>query len=155
MAWSKSKKKVQEPVIVPPANNPTVKNSENKHTVIGDGFKVEGVLRGNQDLILSGTLEGKLICSSNIVITPTGKVHGEIQCGSVQVQGTVEGNIEAKSEIVIHATGKVKGDITTPKLTHHPGGLFEGYSRMLPDSRASHGQAKSTGDKPVSGKKEK
>ena len=110
----------------PPANpgNPGVVSR------IGAQTLIEGTLRCQEEIFIDGTVKGELDCRSRVVITESGRVEGQIRCSSIVLSGQVTGDVKATDSVIIEATGRMVGDITTRKLTHQPGGFFEGYSHM-------------------------
>jgi len=103
---------------------------------IGEKTTVTGDVRADESLYIAGRVEGKVICTGQLIIDRQGAVMGEIECASVAVHGEARGDVRAHEQIVIEATGRLIGDIYTKVFTHHPGGFFQGYSHMLEERPA-------------------
>lgn len=77
--------------------------SENsKKTIIESGTEVEGSLKSDCDVTLSGKLSGD-ICAPNLTVTPYGSVEGNITVNRLKAEGLVAGKIEA-DEVALSGT---------------------------------------------------
>lgn len=126
--------KPASPAYVPPKPAPQSSSDGTKtSTRIGPNMTIDGQTRGDEDLLVDGTVKGQLTCSRHITVGKTGVVKADIKCHSIHIMGQVQGNVEADESITIGADGKLTGDITARTFVNEPGGFFEGYSHMVKD----------------------
>ena len=99
-------------------------------TLLGSETRFEGKVFSTQSICIEGEMEGEINCEGNVIMSPKGKIKGNIIAASVFIAGEVIGNIKAKERVEILSSGKVKGDIETPLLMIEEGAIFEGHSHM-------------------------
>ena len=143
MGWSRKQKQKDEEPIQPsrPKVAPTPPQ-ENAPTQLGRTVVIEGELHAQEDVLRAGTIKGRVDCKSQITVSETGRIEGSVKCRAVKLLGEIHGNVEAAEKIEIEASGKLVGDITTKVFIHQPGGFFEGYSHMIPQSTRDKPMAK-------------
>lgn len=98
--------------------------------LISNGTDITGDIKSTGDIRIDGTLSGNLSTKGKVVIGPTGKVKGEIQCKNSEVSGTIEGKIGVNQLLILKASSKILGDIVTSKLSIEPGAIFSGNCKM-------------------------
>jgi len=96
-------------------------------TIITGDLKTDGVIR------LNGTLVGNLDTSEKLVIGQNGKVEGEINCKSADVEGKINGIISVKELLSLKRSANIQGDIVTKQLSVEPGAIFTGTCKMSKD----------------------
>ena len=105
---------------------------------IGKSISIKGDLTGNEDLVLEGTVEGKVELPNNqLTVGANGVVRAEIQAKTVVVVGKVTGNIHGSERIEIQATGVVDGDVSAPRLVVAEGAVLNGAIEMGGKSASS------------------
>lgn len=98
---------------------------------IGKSIAFKGDLSGDEDLVIEGSVEGKVSLPNNqLTIGADGRAQAEITAKTVIVVGRVVGNVNGTERVEIQATGKVQGDITAPKLVVAEGAEVNGAIRM-------------------------
>jgi cytoskeletal protein CcmA (bactofilin family) len=98
---------------------------------IGKSICVKGELSGNEDLMIDGRVEGKVVLSGHAVtIGQSGTVTAEIQAKTVVVNGQVKGNITAEDRVEVAATGSMQGDVRAPRVILADGAKFKGSIDM-------------------------
>lgn len=103
---------------------------KNNLNIIGAGTLIKGNLESNGDIRIDGTLQGNLITKGKLVLGPTGKTEGEVQCKNCEVSGTVDGKIIVDELLSLKNSAKIYGDIITSKLAIEPGAVFTGTCNM-------------------------
>ncbi len=104
---------------------------DEKMANIGKSISIKGDLTGNEDLVLEGTVEGRVELPNNqLTVGANGVVRAEIQAKSIVVVGKVTGNIHGSERIEIQATGVVDGDVTAPRLVVAEGAVLNGAIEM-------------------------
>jgi len=98
---------------------------------IGKSITIQGDLSGDEDLLIEGTVDGKVELPNNqVTIGAHGTVRAELIAKSVVVIGRVTGNVRGSERVEIQATGIVEGDVTAPRLIIAEGGVVNGVIQM-------------------------
>jgi cytoskeletal protein CcmA (bactofilin family) len=98
--------------------------------ILGPGAVVKGEIQVNGDFRIDGTLNGTIQCKGKIVVGPTGKIDGEIQCQNADFSGEVTATVKVTELLTLKETARFSGDITTGKLAIEPGAKFSGTCKM-------------------------
>jgi len=98
--------------------------------ILGPGAVVKGEIQVNGDFRIDGTMEGTIQCKGKIVVGPTGKIDGEIQCQNADFSGEVKATVKVSELLTLKETARFSGDITTGKLAIEPGAKFSGTCSM-------------------------
>jgi cytoskeletal protein CcmA (bactofilin family) len=115
---------------------------------IGKSISIHGDLTGDEDLLLEGTVEGKVLLPNNeLTIGADGRIPADVSAKSVIVIGHVKGDVEATERIEIRNTGVVDGNIRAPSLVIADGAVLNGNIEM--GAQASAAKAESTVKKSV------
>ncbi len=107
-----------------------IEPEQNSHNTITNGTEIIGDINSNGDVRLDGFLKGNLKTKGKVVIGPTGKVTGTINCKNSDVFGLVEGKVFVSELLSLKSTAILKGDIITNKLAIEPGCKFTGTCSM-------------------------
>lgn len=67
-----------------------------KQTVLEEGTEVEGSIRSQCPITVSGTLKGD-IAAPSLTITLSGSVHGQVKVSNLKSEGNIAGEIDAES----------------------------------------------------------
>lgn len=102
----------------------------NSINLIGTGTSITGEVSSNGDIRIDGDLKGNLTTKGKLVVGPSGKIKGDIQCKNSDVSGSIEGTINVSELLSLKASSKVDGDIVTNKLAIEPGAKFTGTCNM-------------------------
>ena len=99
--------------------------------IIGPSIHIDGDLRGDEDLIIEGTVTGKVHLKDNsLTVGPNGKVRADVYAHSVFVDGTVEGDLFGSERVAIRKTGNVRGNVVSPRVGLDDGAKFKGSIEM-------------------------
>jgi cytoskeletal protein CcmA (bactofilin family) len=98
--------------------------------ILGPGAVVTGEIQVNGDFRIDGMLNGTIHCKGKIVVGPTGKIDGEIQCQNADFSGEVKANVKVTELLTLKETARFSGDIVTGKLAIEPGAKFSGTCNM-------------------------
>jgi len=102
-------------------------------SVIGSSISIEGDISGEEDLLIEGKLEGKIVLhNNNLTIGKNGRITADIHCKTITIDGNVEGNIFGGEQIIIRQTGVVRGNIVAPRVALEDGCNFKGNIDMSP-----------------------
>ena len=86
-------------------------------STIGKSVVFKGELSGSEDLVIEGTVEGKIELRDHVLtVGAHAKIKAEVFAKIVIVLGEVVGNITASEKLDIRDSGSVDGDIVSPRV---------------------------------------
>ena len=95
---------------------------------LSSGVKIKGSITFQKELVIDGTVQGKINSNGVLTIGENGDVRGEIKAKSVTVYGKVHGTITAeRCELKSKCT--LEGDLKAPRLIIEEGATFSGSSQ--------------------------
>jgi cytoskeletal protein CcmA (bactofilin family) len=100
------------------------------HTVIGSTIVIDGEISGDEDLVVLGTVKGRISLRENIVVENTGVVEASVETATITVNGSVTGDIRASERVELSANCHVVGDIRAPRILIADGASFKGNVDM-------------------------
>lgn len=101
--------------------------------VIGPSIHIDGDLRGEEDLLIEGEVNGTVELKSNsLTIGAQGKVRADVYARAVYVEGFVEGDLYGAERVGIRKSAQVRGNITSPSVSLEDGARFKGSIEMDP-----------------------
>jgi cytoskeletal protein CcmA (bactofilin family) len=98
--------------------------------LISQGTEITGDIKSAGDIRIDGVLNGNLVTKGKVVIGPTGRVKGEVECKNSEVSGVIDGKISVTQLLNLKVSSKINGTIITNKLSIEPGALFTGNCSM-------------------------
>ena len=63
------------------------------NTVIGSSIVIDGEISGDEDLVIQGTVKGKISLKESLFVEGSGVVEADIETQNVEIAGQVTGNI--------------------------------------------------------------
>ena len=99
-------------------------------SLIGESAKLKGELFSGGSVNINGEFEGKIDAAGEVIVSPAGKVVGEIYGGAVVVSGKVDGNITAKETLEISKSGRVHGDLCGGRIVIEEGATYHGRVKV-------------------------
>lgn len=100
-------------------------------SVIGESLHFKGELSAGEDLIIEGTVEGKInqgkCC---LTLKPNGKIIADVNATKIFIEGTVNGDLHATVGVTVRDSGNVNGNIVSPKVAIEEGATFNGSIEM-------------------------
>jgi len=100
------------------------------HTVIGSSIVIDGEITGDEDLVILGTVKGRVALKESLYVESSGVIEADIETANVEVSGQVTGNISASEKVELKADCKVVGDIRAPRILIADGAVFKGNVDM-------------------------
>ena len=98
---------------------------------IGKSIRFKGEMTGDEDLVIEGNVEGRVMLPNNqLTIGTNGTVKADVEGKSVVVVGHLVGNVTATERVEIQGTGVVDGDVRSPKLHIEEGAVLNGSVEM-------------------------
>ena len=71
------------------------------HTVIGSSIVIDGEISGDEDLVIQGTVKGRISLKESLYVESSGVIEADIETANVEVSGQVTGNIAASDKVVV------------------------------------------------------
>ena len=100
---------------------------ENSPARIGKTVVIRGEVKGSEDLIVDGRVEGTVILSeSRLTIGPTAKVAADLSAKDVLILGHVTGNVVASGRVELRSGCVMEGDIRALRLAVEDNAVFRG-----------------------------
>lgn len=99
-------------------------------TVIGQGITIEGEVSSDEEIVVAGTVRGKLQVDGPVTIEAGGLVEADVGATSVAVSGTITGNVTATERVDLLAGSRVVGDVKAAQVTIASGAVFKGNVDM-------------------------
>lgn len=118
---------------VSPATPPA--NRRRDTAVIGASIQIDGHLRGQEDLIIEGEVNGTVnLASHTLTIGNQAKIKANVFAHTVYVDGTMDGDLYGAEQVLIRKTARMKGNITSPRVSLEDGASFKGSIEMDPEA---------------------
>jgi len=103
--------------------------------VIGPSIHIDGDVRGEEDLIVQGEVNGTIqLASNSLTVGGEGKISANVHAHSIYVDGIVDGDLYGSDRVCIRKTAQVHGNITSPRVSLDEGARFKGAIEMDPEA---------------------
>lgn len=99
-------------------------------TVIGTGFVVDGEITGSENVVVHGTVKGRVTLREALVVDAGGVVEADVETATLEVAGQLTGNVTASERVELKAESQVTGDIRAPRILISDGALYRGSIDM-------------------------
>jgi cytoskeletal protein CcmA (bactofilin family) len=111
--------------------------TENGSARIGKSVVVRGEVKGGEDLIIDGRVEGTVtLTESRLTIGPSADVAADLMARDVLIQGHVQGNIVATGRVELRAGSLVEGDVHALRLAIEDNAVFRGKVDLTQGAKA-------------------
>src|SRR5271157_5043005 len=101
--------------------------TENGPARIGKSVVIRGEVKGSEDLVVDGRIEGTVTLSeSRLTIGSTASVAADLSAKDVLIMGQVQGNIVATGRVELRAGSVVEGDVRALRLAVEDNAVFRG-----------------------------
>lgn len=118
-----------------PAKRPAAQGGSREAAVIGPSIHIDGDLRGEEDLLIEGEVNGTVQLKNNsLTIGSQGKIRADVYAHSVYVEGYMEGDIYGSERVSVRKSAQVRGNITSPRVSLEDGARFKGSIEMDPQA---------------------
>lgn len=99
-------------------------------TVIGSSITIDGEISGDDQLVVHGTVKGRISVRDALVVENGGVVEATCESATITVNGTVNGDISASERAELRPNSSVVGDIRAPRILIADGASFKGNVDM-------------------------
>lgn len=111
--------------------------TENGLARIGKTVVIRGEVKGSEDLIIDGHVEGTVTLSENrLTIGPNANVKADLSAKDVLILGQVRGNIVATGRVELRAGCAVEGDVRALRLAVEDNAVFRGKVDLTQGAKA-------------------
>jgi cytoskeletal protein CcmA (bactofilin family) len=118
-----------------PAPRRPAADGHREAAVIGPSIHIDGDLRGEEDLLIEGEVNGTVQLKNNsLTIGPQGKIRADVYAHSIYVDGFMEGDLYGSERVNIRKTAQVRGNVTSPRVSLEDGAKFKGSIEMDPQA---------------------
>jgi len=94
---------------------------------LGKTVVIRGEVKGSEDLIIDGHVEGAITLAENrLTIGPNADVLADLSARDVLIQGKLKGNIVATGRVELRAGSAVEGDVRALRLAIEDNAVFRG-----------------------------
>jgi cytoskeletal protein CcmA (bactofilin family) len=94
---------------------------------IGKSVIILGEVKGSEDLIIDGRVEGTIeLSDSRLTIGPNANVAADLTAKDVLIMGQVHGNVVAGGRVELRAGCMMEGDIRALRLAVEDNAVFRG-----------------------------
>ena len=99
-------------------------------SVIGPHTRIQGDLLGDEDVLVEGRIEGRVILAREFHVAPSAVVLAEVNAGTVGDFHSFNGNVTATERVEIQPSGSLEGNIRAPRVAVGEGARFKGSVDM-------------------------
>ena len=99
-------------------------------TVIGAGITIEGEITSDEDVVVHGTVRGKLTGKDSVTIEQGANVEADVAGATLTVAGALTGNVTATDRVDLQSGAKVVGNVKAARITIAEGAQFKGNVDM-------------------------
>jgi cytoskeletal protein CcmA (bactofilin family) len=101
--------------------------AESSSASIGKSVEIRGEVKGSEDLIVDGHIEGTItLTDSRLTIGPTARVDADVSARDVIILGILNGNVHASVRVELRKGANLTGDIQAARLSIEEGSIFSG-----------------------------
>lgn len=100
------------------------------NAVIGSTIVIDGEIHGDEDLIILGTVKGRIELKQDLFVSSGATIEAEIQAQNVEITGQVTGDVVATDKVDLKPDCHVVGDIKAPRILIADGASFKGNVDM-------------------------
>lgn len=98
---------------------------------IGRGITIRGTLRGKEDLVVEGAIEGTIaLPEGHLTLERTSDTRAKVSARDATIKGKLRGDTEVQDRLEVTADAVIIGDIRAPRLVIHEGARFKGNLEM-------------------------
>jgi cytoskeletal protein CcmA (bactofilin family) len=99
-------------------------------TIIGQGITIEGEITSDEEVVVAGTIRGKLTVDGPVTVESGGVIEADIGASSLSCGGSVTGNVNATDRVDLLSGARLIGDVKSARLTIADGASFKGNVDM-------------------------
>jgi len=110
---------------------------EGSAATIGKSVQIQGEVKGSEDLVVDGTIEGTITLSeSRLTIGPNAHVKANVAARDVILLGALVGDINATGRVELRAGANLTGNIRAGRLSIEENATLSGKVDLAGGERA-------------------
>jgi cytoskeletal protein CcmA (bactofilin family) len=114
--------------------------------VIGKSVQIRGEVKGNEDLVVEGLVEGTITMNEHkLTVGANARVTANVAARDVVVLGSLQGDIHAQGRVELRTGSHVNGDIRAARLSVEDNAIFSGKVELDGTAGAEGGRASAGG----------
>lgn len=111
---------------------------ESAAAIIGKSVQIRGEVKGSEDLIVDGHVEGTItLLESRLTIGPNAHVAANVSARDVILLGQLSGNVTATGRVELRDGCDLVGDISAARLSIEENAVFRGKVEPLYGEKAA------------------
>lgn len=114
--------------------------SSSSTTLVAKGSKITGEVTGASPVHVAGELDGSIRVDQAVLISPEGRVDGDIRARTARIGGKVVGDVHATDKVEVTPSGSLEGNIRAPRVILEEGAFFKGQVEMAGDAGGDRGR---------------
>jgi cytoskeletal protein CcmA (bactofilin family) len=119
--------------------------------VIGKSVQIRGEVKGNEDLVIEGLIEGTITLSENrLTVGANARVTANVEARDVVVLGALNGDVRATGRVELRAGSHVDGDIRAARLSIEDNAIYSGKVELAGSGSAEQNKTPAPAHAPVS-----
>ena len=99
-------------------------------SVIGEGLSIEGEVVSEEEVVVQGSLRGKLATTDAVLVGSSAIIEANVSAQTLTIAGQVTGNVTALERVDLQAGARLIGDVKAARLTIADGASFKGNVDM-------------------------
>lgn len=118
--------------------------TEGSAATIGKSVQIRGEVKGSEDLVVDGTIEGSItLTESRLTIGPNAHVQANVSARDVILLGALTGDITAGGRVELRAGSNLKGDIRAARISIEENAVLFGKVDLTGAERSGAGSSAS------------
>jgi cytoskeletal protein CcmA (bactofilin family) len=94
---------------------------------IGKSVEIRGEVKGSEDLMIDGHVEGTItLTDSRLIVGSSARVDADVAARDVIILGLLNGNVNATGRVELRKGGNLTGDIRAARLSIEEGAFVSG-----------------------------
>lgn len=98
--------------------------------MISEGTRLKGDVFSEDDIRVSGTIDGEASSKGRVIVTSSGVIEGNIRAKDADLAGKLEGEMFISGKLVLRQSAVINGDIHTKSLLVEEGAKINGVCKM-------------------------
>ncbi len=110
--------------------------SAEEKTIIGEQISIEGTICGKENLLIEGSMKGKIELEEHqVIVGSKGKVEAEIHAKDVTISGRMTGNIQALGKVEITRAAEFNGEVKARRISVEDGAYIKAVIELDRDDQ--------------------
>lgn len=109
---------------------------EEIETIIGPSVQVEGDFITAGDIVIEGTVSGKLKTEKNLRVGTGAKIFANVSAANALIAGEIQGNVKVDGNLELTNTARVFGDVKAQTLSIATGACLHGKCQAGEEKRS-------------------